>query len=76
MTKPALPPRAAWDGAMLTVTQVHSLIGSKPEHRGTMRALGLGRIGRTNHLPDRPDVRGMLARVAHLVTVARDGDDK
>ncbi len=55
--------------ATLRVTQVRSAIGSKPKHRGTLRALGLGRIGRTNVLPDRPEIRGMLARVPHLVTV-------
>jgi large subunit ribosomal protein L30 len=53
----------------LKVTQVRSAIGSKPKHRGTLRALGLGRIGRSNVLPDRPEIRGMLARVTHLVTV-------
>jgi len=53
----------------LQVTQVRSAIGSKPKHRGTLRALGLGRIGRTNTLPDRPEIRGMIARVPHLVTV-------
>ena len=35
----------------LRVTQVRSAIGTKPKHRGTLRALGLGRIGRTNVLP-------------------------
>jgi large subunit ribosomal protein L30 len=34
-----------------------------------LRALGLGRIGKTNTLPDRPEIRGMLSRVPHLVTV-------
>ena len=53
----------------LRVTQVRSAIGSKPKHRGTLRALGLGRIGKTNTLPDRPEIRGMLARVPHLVSV-------
>jgi large subunit ribosomal protein L30 len=53
----------------LKVTQVRSAIGSKPKHRGTLRALGLGRIGKTNILPDRPEIRGMLARVPHLVAV-------
>jgi large subunit ribosomal protein L30 len=53
----------------LRVTQVRSAIGSKPKHRGTLRALGLGRIGRSNVLPDRPEVRGMVARVPHLVRV-------
>jgi large subunit ribosomal protein L30 len=54
---------------MLKVTQVKSSIGSKPKHRGTLRALGLGRIGKSHTLPDRPEIRGMIARVPHLVTV-------
>ncbi len=53
----------------LIVTQVKSSIGSKPKHRGTLRALGLGRIGKSNTLPDRPEIRGMIARVPHLITV-------
>ena len=57
------------DDATITVTQVRSAIGSKPKQRGTLRALGLGRIGKSNTLPDRPEIRGMLARVPHLVSV-------
>jgi large subunit ribosomal protein L30 len=53
----------------LKVTQVRSSIGTKPEHRGTLRALGLGRIGKTHTLPDRPEIRGMIARVPHLITI-------
>lgn len=53
----------------LKITQVRSAIGVKPKARGTLRALGLGRIGKTNTLPDRPEVRGMIARVPHLVQV-------
>ena len=53
----------------LKVTQVKSTIGTKPKHRGTLRALGLGRIGKTNTLPDRPEIRGMIARVPHLIEV-------
>ena len=53
----------------LKVTLVRSTIGTKPKHRGTVRALGLRRIGSTNVLPDRPEVRGMVARVPHLVSV-------
>jgi large subunit ribosomal protein L30 len=53
----------------LKVTLVRSQIGTKPKQRGTVRALGLGKIGSTNVLPDRPEIRGMLARVAHLVSV-------
>ncbi|MFP3905948.1 MAG: 50S ribosomal protein L30 [Acidimicrobiales bacterium] len=53
----------------LVVTQTRSSIGAKPKQRGTLRALGLGRIGKSNTLPDRPEIRGMLDRVPHLVTV-------
>ena len=54
----------------ITVTQVKSAIGSKPKHRGTLRALGLHGIGSSNTLPDRPEIRGMIARVPHLVAVS------
>ena len=53
----------------LKVTQVKSGAHAKPKTRGTLRALGLGRIGKTNTLPDRPEIRGMIARVPHLVRV-------
>jgi large subunit ribosomal protein L30 len=59
--------------AELKVTQVKSSIGTKPKHRGTLRALGLGRIGQTHVLPDRPEIRGMIARVPHLITVEEVG---
>lgn len=58
----------------ITVTQVKSAIGQKPKTRGTLRALGLGRIGNTNTLPDRPEIRGMLRRVPHLVEVRTSED--
>jgi large subunit ribosomal protein L30 len=58
----------------IKVTQIRSGIGTKPKHRGTLRALGLGRIGKTNILPDRPEIRGMIARVPHLIEVTDDGD--
>ena len=53
----------------ITVTQIRSAIGTKPKQRGTLRALGHGRIGKSNTLPDRPEIRGMVARVPHLVSV-------
>jgi large subunit ribosomal protein L30 len=52
------------------VTQVRSIIGTKPKHRGTLRALGLRGLGKSRVLPDRPEVRAMIARVPHLVEVA------
>jgi large subunit ribosomal protein L30 len=61
--------------AELKVTQIKSSIGSKPKHKGTLRALGLGRIGKTHTLPDRPEIRGMIARVPHLITVEELGSD-
>lgn len=53
----------------LKVTQIRSGIGTKPKHRGNLRALGLRGIGQSNLLPDRPEIRGMIARVPHLVKV-------
>ena len=60
----------------LDVSQVRSAIGSKPNHRATLKALGLGRIGKSNNLPDRPEIRGMIAKVPHLVQVevVEDGE--
>jgi large subunit ribosomal protein L30 len=55
--------------SQIKVTQVRSSIGTKPKHRGTLRALGLGRIGKSNVLPDRPEIRGMIAAVPHLVDI-------
>ena len=59
----------------LLVSQVRSGIGTRPAHKGTLRALGLGRIGRTRLLPDRPEIRGMIARVPHLVRVEEVTDE-
>ena len=59
----------AGGGNALTVTQVRSGAHAKPKTRGTLRALGLWRIGKSNTVPDRPEIRGMIARVPHLVEV-------
>ncbi|MEZ5321640.1 MAG: 50S ribosomal protein L30 [Microthrixaceae bacterium] len=55
--------------AAIKVTQVRSAIGAKPRQRGTLRALGLRGIGRSNVLEDTPDARGQIAKVPHLVRV-------
>jgi large subunit ribosomal protein L30 len=53
------------------VTQVRSQIGETERHRGTLRALGLGKIGRTAEHEDGPVLAGMLRKVNHLVKVER-----
>lgn len=55
--------------AEIKVTQIRSSIGTKPKQRGSLRALGLRKLGQSNVLPDRPEIRGMIARVPHLVSV-------
>jgi large subunit ribosomal protein L30 len=57
--------------AKLKLTQVKSQIGHSEAHRGTLRALGLGRIGKTNEIEESPVLDGMLRKVAHLVRVER-----
>jgi large subunit ribosomal protein L30 len=51
------------------ITQVRSSIGQTEKHRGTLRALGLGRIGRTVEQTESPQLAGMLRKVRHLVRV-------
>lgn len=51
----------------LRITQTRSLIGRKPVQRSTVRSLGLKRIRHTVTHPDRPEIRGMLRKVSHLV---------
>jgi large subunit ribosomal protein L30 len=55
--------------AKLKLTQVRSQIGQSQRHRGTLRALGLGKIGRTVEHDDSPAIAGMLRKVRHLVKV-------
>ena len=55
--------------AKLRVTQVRSQIGQSEKHRGTLRALGLGKIGRSAEHQEGPVVAGMLRKVRHLVKV-------
>ena len=51
------------------ITQVRSQIGQSERHRGTLRALGLGKIGRTVEHAESPQLAGMLRKVSHLVRV-------
>jgi large subunit ribosomal protein L30 len=54
-------------GKTLKVTLVRSPIGTKLEHRASVRGLGLRRIRQTVELPDTPSVRGMINAVAYMV---------
>ena len=56
----------------LRITQVRSLIGSKQDQRRTMQALGLKRIRQSVTQPDRPEIRGMIAKGSHLVEVTEE----
>jgi large subunit ribosomal protein L30 len=55
--------------ARLKVTQKKSGVGTKPNHRETLRSLGLKRVGDIVVKEDRPEIRGMVKTVAHLVIV-------
>jgi len=57
------------DGKTVTVRQTASPIRRKSDQRATLVGLGLNRVGRTATLADTPSVRGMIAKVAHMVTV-------
>ncbi|TCI96430.1 MULTISPECIES: 50S ribosomal protein L30 [Aeromicrobium] len=53
----------------LQVTQVKSGIGRQQNQRHTLRSLGLKRIGDISVVEDRPEIRGMINTIPHLVTV-------
>jgi large subunit ribosomal protein L30 len=53
----------------VTVTQIRSSIGQTKAHEGTLRALGLGRIGKSARHKETPELAGMLRHVRHLVRV-------
>lgn len=53
----------------VTITQVGSPIGRRADQRATLIGLGLNKLHRTNTLEDTPSVRGMIAKVAHLLKV-------
>lgn len=53
----------------LVVKQIKSVIGRPESQRRVLAALGLGRIGKSNELDDNASIRGMIAKVSHLVSV-------
>ncbi len=58
----------------LRVTQIRSVVGQSTRHEGTLRALGLGKIGRSVEHADTPALAGMLRHVRHLVKI--EGKDR
>ena len=56
----------------IRIRQVRSGIGFDRTQKATLKALGLGRIGRTRERPDNPQIRGMVAKIPHLVVVVDD----
>ncbi|MGH2521555.1 MAG: 50S ribosomal protein L30 [Anaerolineales bacterium] len=57
------------NGKILRITLVHSPLGNTQKHKATVRALGLRKLHQTVEKADTPQLRGMLAKVAHLVKV-------
>jgi len=56
-------------GKTVKVTQIHSPIGRPADQRATLVGLGLNKVNRTRELEDTPAVRGMIAKVRHLVRI-------
>ena len=57
------------DMAKIKISLIRSTIGSLPNHRATVRSLGLRKIGSSTVQDDTPAIRGMVRTVSHLVTV-------
>ena len=60
--------------AKVRITQVRSTVGQSKAHEGTLRALGLGKIGRSAEHVESPALAGMIRHVQHLVRI--DGKDE
>ena len=58
--------------AKVTVRQVGSPIRRTKDQRATLAGLGLNKLGRVSTLEDTPSVRGMIAKVAHMVEVVAE----
>jgi large subunit ribosomal protein L30 len=57
----------------LKITQVRSAVGKTDKQQGTIRALGLRRPGHTVIQEDKPEIRGMIRSVEHLIEVEEEG---
>jgi len=57
------------DKKLVTIVQIGSPIGRKPDQRATLKGLGLDKLNRRRKLEDTPAVRGMIDKVKHLVRI-------
>jgi len=64
--------KVAGSGKTIRIRQVRSGIGFDKTQKATLRALGLVRIGRVREFPDNPAIRGMAAKISHLVVIEKD----
>jgi len=62
-------------GGTLKLRQIRSGIGFEASQKATLKALGLGKIGRERIHADNPQIRGMVAKVPHLVAIV-DGEEQ
>ena len=60
-------------GKKIKVRMVHSKIATPPAHRATLKGLGLNRLYSERILCDTPEVRGMVAKIPHLVQIVEEG---
>lgn len=56
----------------IIVKQIKSVIGRPEAQRKVLATLGLGRIGKSHEFADTPAIRGMIAKVAHLISVTEE----
>ena len=58
----------------IQVQQTKSGIGRLPKHRATLRGLGLNKMHKTRELEDTPAIRGMIAKIPHMVEIIEERD--
>jgi large subunit ribosomal protein L30 len=71
-----MSPRKSAGGGTLTLRQIRSGIGYDFTQKATLKALGLGKIGRERVHPDNPAVRGMVGKIPHLVVIVGEGEER
>ena len=64
-----MTPAKSKSAKKLAVRQIRSGIGYNRKQKATLKAMGLGRVGRLRELPDNPEVRAMVANIPHLVVI-------